>query len=176
MKIRQNTSWSRQNTSWKIWHPLSLLGMFIRVHNRSSIFWFMSESFFEPYLFNESFDPIYRTAMNESQMGLFGFSSSTNWLNNPVTEVNSLLDGYIVNEYQLKFWTVHYMNQLCVFRALRYNIYIQMYELLIWCCFVLFEVWKLPCFLISISFQISQLVLHWRKKVMIWMKSEYSFS
>ncbi len=34
----------------------------------------MSESFFEPYLFNESFDPIYRTAMNESQMGLFGFS------------------------------------------------------------------------------------------------------
>lgn len=79
----------------------------------------MSESFFEPYLFNESFDPIYRTAMNESQMGLFGFSSSTNWLNNPVTEVNSLLDGYIVNEYQLKFWTVHYMNQLCVFRALR---------------------------------------------------------
>ncbi len=31
----------------------------------------MSESFFEPYLFNEPFDPIHRTAMNESQMGPF---------------------------------------------------------------------------------------------------------
>ncbi len=151
----------------------SVLGMFI---NRSSICWFMSESFFEPYLFNEPFDPIHRTAMNESQMGPFGFSSSSNCLINPFTEVTSLLDGYIVNEYQLTFWTVHYLSQLCVFRALRlkhlYKCMSYLYDAVL--SFLKFESFPV-FFFIGISFQISQLVFHWRKKVMFWRSQNTVF-
>ncbi len=137
----------------------------------------MSESFFEPYLFNEPFDPIHRTAMNESQMGPFGFSSSTNWLINPFTEVTSLLDGYIVNEYQLTFWTVYYMSQLCVFRALRlkhlYKCMSYLYDAVL--SFLKFESFPVLFFYryIISNFPIG---VPLKKERHVLKKSEYSFS
>ncbi len=50
--------------------------------------------FFESNIFNASVDPVHQTnLMIHSQIRLIWFSISTHWVNDPVTSVNSSLDG-----------------------------------------------------------------------------------